>query len=96
MGSIENLVNYKDGFETSNHSFLNAISTGLINEIVSISPELELIPSNKSVNGSKISLKLSAQVVVNSTDELHDVDAKIRQFMDSIRNPANFISLINS
>jgi hypothetical protein len=96
VGNIENLVNYKDGFDTSNHSFLNTISNGLIGKIADISPELELVPSGKSVSGPKINLTLSGQIIVNNTDELHDIDTKVRQFMDSIRNPANFIPLIDS
>lgn len=96
MGNIENQVDYKDGFDTSNHTFLNAISNGLIKEIVNISPDLELVPSGKSVNGSKISLTLSCQVIVSNADELQNIDTKVRQFIDSIRNPANFTSLIDS
>lgn len=95
MGSTASQVNYKDGFETSNHTFMNAIVSGLQKRISEVSPDLELVPSGKQVSGNKITLTLSGQIIVSTGDDLDNVDTKVRQFMDSIRNPSNFISLID-
>lgn len=93
MANTENRTDYKDGFEISNHAFVNAINAGISKKIREVSG-LELVPSGKQVNGKNITITLSGQVVLGGSEELNQVDTKIRQFMDSIRNPSNFISLI--
>lgn len=95
MVNTANQADYKKGFEISNHSFLNAIMAGLQKNISSISRDLELVPSGKSVNGRRITLRLSGQIIAKDENELGNIDTGVRQFIDSIRNPANFISLID-
>jgi len=83
-----------DKFEISHHTFLNQLSEGLQERVSEIVPDLVIGPMGKQDNKDNISFTLMGQVILKDEAELEDVENKVRQLMDSFKNPANLLSLL--
>ena len=94
MKVSEQLVSINNGFDISNHTFVNQLMDGLQQEITEIVPNLTVIPMGKEASKGKISVMLKGQIIIEDADSMSSVDDKIRQLMDSLKNPANLLSLL--
>lgn len=67
---------------------------GLQQEIAETIPSLTVIPMGKEASRGKISVKLVGQITLEDAEDMNQVDDKVRQLMDSLKNPANLLSLL--
>lgn len=84
-----------DKFEISNHSFVNQLIAGLQGRVSQTAPGLKVIPVGKTSSQGKIELTLMGQVTLEDTDSVESATEKTRQLMDSLKNPANLLSLLD-
>lgn len=82
----------KNNFEVSNHTLLNSVISGLRGEIKQIHPDLVLQLANKKSVRGEVSLILKGQVTL---DDSEDVKDKVKQLINSLKNPSNLISLLS-
>lgn len=98
MASIENpykqVEQISEKFDVSNHIFLNMVSNGIQQKTEQLVPDLLLVPINKKMSKGEISMTLVGQVVLDDANDINNVDNKIRQMMDSLKNPSNLLSLL--
>jgi hypothetical protein len=81
-------------FEISNHTLLNQLTTGLQERVSEIVPELNIVPLGKKSSKGNISLTLMGQVVLEDETKVEDTGEKVRQLLDSLKNPSNLLSLL--
>ena len=83
-----------DKFEISNHTFLNQLTSGLQERVAMAVPDLEILPMGKQDSRGDISLTIMGQITLEDEAELEDAENKVRQLMDSLKNPTNLLSLL--
>lgn len=83
-----------NNFEISNHTFVNQLIAGLQERVDQTAPGLKVIPTNKKMNQGEISLTLMGQVTLDDASQVEDTETKVRQMMDSLKNPSNLLSLL--
>jgi hypothetical protein len=81
-------------FEISNHTFLNQLTTGLQGRVGETVPGLSIAPIGKKAGKGDISLTLIGQVTLEDETKVESADEKVRQLMDSLKNPSNLLSLL--
>jgi len=81
-------------FEISNHTFLNQLTTGLQERVDVAVPGLKVIPIGKKASVGNISLSLTGQITLGDETKVAEADEKVRQLMDSLKNPSNLLSLL--
>jgi hypothetical protein len=84
----------KSGFEISNHTFVNQITDGLQECVETAVPGLKVSPMGKRASGHDISLTIMGQITLEDEAALEDAENKVRQLMDSLKNPTNLLSLL--
>lgn len=94
MKVSEQLVPISNGFDVSNHTFVNQIMNGLQQEITETVPDLTIIPMDKKASKGKISVTLKGQIILEDVADINSVDDKVRQLMNSLKNPSNLLSLL--
>ena len=94
MKVSEQLVSINNNFDVSNHTFVNQLMSGLQQEITETVPNLTIVPIGKEASRGKISVKLVGQITLEDAESMDSVDDKIRQLMDSLKNPADLLSLL--
>ena len=85
-----------NNFEISNHAFVNQLVAGLQKKIGIAVPGLTVGSSAKEATKGKISMIVTGQIIVDDSESLSDVDERVRQVMNSIKNPADLISMIRN
>ena len=74
--------------DVSDHRFFNAIAMAVKTKLEQQVPGLEVQFGGKTVSGSEVVAQLTGQMV----DEDGSVDEKVRQTMDSLKNPSILLS----
>jgi len=85
-----------DHFDISNHTFVNQVVGGLQSRVGTAVPDMKLQPVGKKATRGGISLTLTGQILLDSPDDVERAKEKVQQFMDSLKNPANLLSLLDS
>jgi len=75
---------------TSDHRFFNAIALAVKAKLEQQVPGLELHFGGKAVSGTQVSAQLTGQMI----DEDGNIDEKVRQAMDGLKNPSMLMSLL--
>ena len=83
-----------NGFEVSNHTFLNQLIGGLQQRVSQTAPGLTISPVDKKSSKGMIELTLIGQVVLEDAESVEDAAEKTRQLLDSLKNPSNLLSLL--
>ena len=83
-----------NNFEISNHTFVNQITSGLQERVAQTVPDLKVIPTGKKASKGNISLTLIGQITLEDAESVESADEKVRQLMDSLKNPSNLLSLL--
>lgn len=91
----EQIKSIDNNFEVSNHTFINQLMSGLQARITETVPDLKLRPTGKKASKGQITLTMVGQVTIDPiAGDIDSVDDKIRQLMDSLKNPTNLIEMI--
>ena len=80
----------KSNVSVSNHRFFNNIMMAVKQQIVEQTPGLGLQYGGKVVSGTNVSASLTGEMI----DVDGDTDEKVRQTMDTLKNPSSLISLL--
>lgn len=80
----------KSHTSVTHHQFFNMVMMAIKKKLEEQVPGLELQYNGKAVSGTRISAKLTGQAI----DENGDTADKVRQTMDSLRNPATLLSAL--
>jgi hypothetical protein len=83
-----------NNFEVSNHTFLGQISSGIQGRVGETVSGLKVVPTGKKAARGDISVTLVGQVTLEKSDDVETANEKVRQLMDSLKNPSNLISLL--
>lgn len=95
MKVSDQLKQVKNGFEVSNHVFVNKLMVGLQKEVSQTIPDLKLQPINKQGGKGLFSVTLTGQIALDPvSDDPKRTQDKIRQLMDSLKNKSNLLSLL--
>ena len=94
MKVSEQLVPIDSGFDVSNHTFVNQIMNGLQQEITETVPDLIITPMGKEASKGKISVMLKGQITLANAEDMDNVNEKVHQLMNSLKNPSNLLSLL--
>lgn len=81
-------------FDVSNHTFLNQLSTGMQQRVGEVVPGLQISPIGKKASKGDISFSLVGQVTLEDETKVEDAEGKVRQLMDSLKNPSNLLTLL--
>lgn len=92
----DQIKSVENGFDVSNHTFLNQLTDGLQKRIGEIVPDLSIIPTGKKAGKGNISLTLMGQVTLENMEDKDHMDEKVRQLMNSLKNPAYLLALVKS
>lgn len=84
----------EDGFENSNHRFLNMLANGLEQKVKTIVPEINSAIIGKTVQGSKINLVYTGEVVPKTEEEYDDIKNKIHNLINTLQNPTNLLRIL--
>lgn len=95
MKVSEQLKYVNDGFEISNHAFLNQIILGVQRKIQQDVPGLSLKAGEKSEAGTKIKVVLTGSVVTADTDEHERISRNINNIVNDLKNPFDLLALID-
>lgn len=90
----EELQQVNDGFDISNHRFLNMIANGISKLIAKDVPGLKLRYTGKSIKGNVVSAVLIGEIHLNNPDELDRASDKVKTTMQGLKNPTNLIEVI--
>jgi hypothetical protein len=78
----------------SNHRFFNMIVAGVQKKLEESVPGLELKQSARAVTKSGGTIVLMGQVPAPMAEDKESAENKVRQTMDSLKNPSNLLSAI--
>lgn len=81
-------------FDISNHTFLNQLTTGMQVRVGETVPGLKVTPVGKKASQGEVSLTLMGQVALDDATKVEDAEDKVRQLMDSLKNPSNLLMLL--
>jgi hypothetical protein len=94
MGNIvkasEQVKMVRSNTSVAHHRFFNTMMLAIKQKIEEQNPELKLQFGGKEVSGSNISASLRGQMI----DTDGDADDKVRQTMDTLKNPSSLLSLL--
>ena len=79
----------RSNVSVSNHRFFNAIMMA-VKQKIEDQTGMELRYGGKEANGSSISASLRGEMI----DTDGDTDEKVRQTMDTLKNPSSLMSLL--
>ena len=78
----------KLALETSQHKFINMLSSAIADKVNGICDDLQLNPTGRSASGTKINLVLNGQTVGK---DIETIKAKINDYMNAIKNEAELL-----
>lgn len=87
----EQLRLINDGFEISHHTLLNRIISGLSSQVGQLS-DIQLKAVGKRETGETIEVNLTGIKI--SPNDMSQEEDKVRQLMDTLRNPSKLIEII--
>lgn len=95
MKASDQIKTIRTNFDVTNHRFINAIAMGVKEKLEQIVPETKFKIGGKSLDGTVIKLQISGTKITKDADELDKVKNDVRQTMDSLKNPANLMSILD-
>lgn len=90
----EQITRIKDGLDNSNHTFVTRLMAGLSNHIGEIVADMPIVPTGKQAVVGKISVNMIGSKVVADSEELDENRRKVRQMMDTLKNPSALTELL--
>lgn len=90
----DKLQSVNDGFEISNHRFLNMVANGISALVQEAVPKFVLKYTGKSSSDNRISAVLIGEKTFATKNDLDDASDKIKSIMRSIKNPSDLISAL--
>lgn len=98
MANIERvsdqLKKIKNGFDNSNHSFMAQLVSGLQERIAEASG-LDVQAVGKQAIVGQMSLNVTGSKIVDSEEEMERIKDRVRQTMDSLKNPSSLEQLLS-
>ncbi len=94
MKASDSIKPTQNGFDVSNHKFMNQLATGLQSRVEETVPDLTMVPTGKTASKGIVSFTLVGQVTLSDADAKDSVNDKVRQLMDTLKNPSNLLSLL--
>lgn len=84
----------EEGFENSNHKFLNMLANGLEQRVKTLVPEIESAVFGKTVQGNNINLMLTGEIVPKTEEEYNDIKNKVHNLIETLKNPTNLFAIL--
>lgn len=94
MKVSDQLPSVRNHFEVSNHVFVNQLLSGLQDKVGNTVPGLKILPSGKNMSQGQVSVVIGGEIVLENSEDRETAEEKVKQLMDSLKNPANLLSLL--
>lgn len=98
MANIERvsdqLRRISDGFDNSNHTFVTRLLNGLQSRIGETVVKIETAASGKQAVVGRISVNIIGSKISEDAEQLEADKQKIRQMIDTLKNPSALIEIL--
>ena len=91
---MEGAERLRSAFSIQHHRLLNNLATGLSDSIGNEVPEIKLKLTSKTEKNNEIKMAAIASVTLVDTASKEEIEKKVNQIMDALKNPSNLMKLL--